>query len=95
MVKGELKSVRITLESTDTGVLGYVYLRDIAPGEAARTEKIMPGVNADLDATDKVVGVEFLNAERFGLSLMQSLAEKLKAPELAAINLSELCKTAA
>jgi uncharacterized protein YuzE len=55
----------------------------------------MPGVNADYDAHDKVVGVEFLNAERIGLAMMQSLAEKLKAPELAAIDLSGLCKTAA
>ena len=92
---GVTKSVRITLESTDAGVLGYVYLRDIAPGEVARTEKIMPGINADYDIHNKVIGVEFLNAERINLSLMQPLAEKLNAPELAAIDLSGLCKTAA
>lgn len=95
MVKGELKSVRITLESTESGALGYVYLRDIAPGEVARTEKVMPGVHADLDAQGKVLGVEFLNAERITLAMMQSLAETLHAPELAAIDLSGLCKTAA
>ena len=76
-------------------MLGYVYLRDIAPSEVARTEKIMPGVNADYDVHNKVIGVEFLNAERISLSLMQSLAERLEAPELAAIDLSGLCKTAA
>jgi uncharacterized protein YuzE len=65
------------------------------PGEVARTETIMPGVNADYDAHNRVIGVEFVNAERISLSLMQSLAEKLKTPELAAIDLSGLCKTAA
>ena len=95
MVKGELKSLRITLEATEIGVLGYVYLGEIAPGEAANTVEVLPTVMADYAADGRLLGLEFLRAELADGDFMRELAEKLNAPELAGINLAEICKTAA
>ncbi|MCK4625806.1 MAG: DUF2283 domain-containing protein, partial [Phycisphaerae bacterium] len=63
MVKGELKSLRITLEVTETGVLGYIYIRDVESGQAKETVEIEPAsIMADYDAGGNLLGVEFLNA---------------------------------
>ncbi len=94
MVTGQLKSVRITLEAIEGGVLGYIYLRDIKPGKVDRTDEIESGsIMADYDSNDQLIGVEFLHAENADSTLMHNLAEKLNAPELAGINLSEMCKS--
>ncbi len=95
MVKGELKSLRITLEATDTGVLGYVYLHEIAPGQSDHTIEVFPSVVADYSADDELLGVEFLNAEIADSTIMHQLAEQLDAPELAGINLAEICQNRA
>lgn len=96
MVKGELKSLRITLEATGTGVLGYVYVRDIAPGQASKTVEIeQHSIMADYDDAGNLLGVEFLNAEQADAELMHRIAHQLNAPELAGIDLAEMCKAPA
>ncbi len=95
MVTGELKSLRITLEAVAGSVLGYVYLREVQPGESKRQVSVKPhSVIADYDAEGRLLGVEFLDAEQAGPALMQRLAEELSTPELAAINLAAMCKPA-
>lgn len=95
MVKGELKSLRITLEATDAGVLGYVYLQDPPPGGVDRTVEISPNVMADYDDNGVLMGVEFLDAGAAKAELMHELAEKLHAPELAGLDLAQMCGTPA
>lgn len=96
MVTGELKNLRITLEATDSGILGYVYLREIGRGQVARTNKVEPfSVMADYDAQGNLLGVEFPDARNATPPMMRELADKLSAPDLAAINLAELCRAAA
>lgn len=96
MVKRELKSLRITLEATETGVLGYIYIRDIASGQVKETVEIEPAsIMADYDVEGNLLGVEFLNAEQADTELMHRLAEQLNTPELAGIDLAEMCKTPA
>ena len=95
MVKGELKSLRITLEAVETGILGYVYLKEIAPGEVAKTVSVEPSVMADYDREGHLIGVEFLNARLADMNFMRALAGKLNCPELNGIDLAEMCKTAA
>ena len=96
MVKGQLKSLRITLEATESGVLGYVYLRDISRGEVAKTVQIGPrSISADYDGDGNLVGVELLNAERADATIMRELAAKLSAPELGGLDLAEMCKAPA
>ena len=96
MVPGELKSLRITLEAVETGVLGYVYLKDVDRGQAARTVEIEPGsVMADYDSQGRLLGVELLNADRADGELMRRLAQQLKAPELAGLDLAQMCRTPA
>ena len=96
MVQGELKSLRITLEAREGGILGYVYLADIAPGQAKETVEVEPNaIMSDYDAAGNLLGVEFLAAERADAAVMRGLAEKLKAPELAGIDLAQMCKSPA
>ena len=95
MVKGELKSLRITLEATDAGILGYVYLQDSMPDGVDRTIEVEPNVMADYDDSGMLVGVEFLDAGAARAELMHRLAEKLHAPELAGLDLSQMCGTPA
>jgi hypothetical protein len=92
MVTGTLTSVRITLEGTRSSVLGYVYLREIASGQVHKTKKIAPGVFADYDSEDHLLGIEFLAAERADGALMDQLATQLDAPELSGIDLAKMCK---
>jgi hypothetical protein len=93
MVTGELKSLRITLEAVAGSVLGYVYLREVQPGESKHQVSVEPhSVVADYDAEGRLLGVEFLDAERAEPALMRRLAEELSAPDLAAIDLAAMCK---
>lgn len=94
MVIGELKSLRITLEAVDDGVLGYVYLHDIAPGQVARTEELVaePLITADYDSQGLLLGIEFLHAEKADAKVMKRLAERLKCPELAGMDLTRMCQ---
>ena len=97
MVKGELRTLRITLEATDSGVLGYVYLRDIPGGAVAKTVALDPesSVNADYDAEENLLGVEFLDAGSADAEVMRRLAKRLEVPELAGLDLAEMCRAPA
>ena len=95
MVNGELISLRITLESTDGGILGYVYMREISPGKIKETVEVEPSIMADYDSDGQLLGVEFLDAGAIDADLMHRLAKQLDAPELAGIDLSEMCKASA
>jgi len=95
MVKGELKSLRITLEATDDGVLGYVYLRDPSADGVEETVEVAPNVMADYDSSGTLVGVEFLDASAAEAQLMHLLAKQLHAPELAGLDLRQMCKAPA
>jgi hypothetical protein len=97
MVKGELRTLRITLEATDSGILGYVYLRDIPEGAVARTVALdrEPSVHADYDAEGALLGLEFLDAQAADAEVMRRLAKRLSVPELAGIDLAEMCGAAA
>jgi len=87
---------KITLEATETGVLGYVYLRDIAEGEVAETVDVEPDtIFADYNAEGMLLGVEFLAAEEADERTMRQLAEKLNAPALAGIDLAKICRDSA
>lgn len=91
-----MKSLVITLEATETGVLGYVYFQETAPGQAARTEEIEPrSVLADYDADGRLLGLEFLHAEQADGQLMRDLATRLRLPQLAGLDLAEMCKAPA
>ena len=93
MVRGEPESVRITLEAVETGVLGYVCLTDIGPGAAVKQVQVDPGaIMADHDSQGRLLGVEFVNAERANGATMRRLAKQLDAPELAGLDLAEMCK---
>ena len=91
MVKGTVKSLRITLESTGTSVLAYVYLREVAAGQVAQTEPLGNSIMADYDVEDQLLGLEFLNAERADAAEMRRVATQLQAPELAGIDLAAMC----
>lgn len=97
MVKGELRTLRITLEATDSGVLGYVYLREIPDEGVTETTPLDPGasINADYDGEGTLLGLEFLNAEVADAKVMHELAERLNVPELAGLDLAEMCRTPA
>jgi len=96
MVRGETKSLVIALEATGTGVLGYVYFHETSPGRAARTEEIEPRfVLADYDAEGRLLGLEFLHAEQVDGQLMRTLASRLMQPQLAGLDLAEMCKAPA
>ena len=95
MVSGELRSLRITLQATDSGVSGHVYLRDIAPGTVARTVEVGPSIMADYSSDDELLGLEFLSAELADAEVMHQLASQLGAAELAGIDLAEMCKAPA
>ena len=95
MVKGELRTLRITLEATDSAVLGYVYLQDTRPGQVERTVQVAPTVQADYDAQGRLLGIELLDAARADAKFMSDLAERLGQPELAGIDLAAMCRTAA
>lgn len=43
----------------------YIYFREIAPGGVARTIEIEDGVNLDVDAEGRVLGIEFVEAGDF------------------------------
>jgi len=95
MVKGEMKSLRITLEAAGPCVLGYVYLREVGAGEAARTEPIVPdSVFADYDVAGRLLGLEFLHADQANSTLMRTLSKQLGVAELAGLDLAEMCKAA-
>ncbi len=91
MVKGELRTFRITLEATAESVLGYVYVQEIPPGASAETREILPSVFADFDAHGDLLGVEFTDAQKADAVLMGQLASTLDAPELAGIDLARMC----
>lgn len=91
MVKGELKTLRITLEATTEAVIAYVYLQDISPSEVADTRRVAPDVSADFDAHGNLLGLEFLHAQKADAALMNRLASELDAPELAGIDLARMC----
>jgi hypothetical protein len=96
MNKGEVSSPVITLESTGTGVLAYVYLQEIRSGGAARTEEVQAGsVLADYDAQGRLLGLEFLHAEEASGELLRELARRLSVPQLNGLDLAEMCNAPA
>lgn len=95
MVRGEVRTLRITLESTETSVLGYVYLTEVAAGQVKRTTEVEPGILVDFDAAGSPLGLELLNASAADEHVMHRLATKLGIPELAGINFAEMCRLAA
>jgi uncharacterized protein YuzE len=48
----------------------YIYLVDIAPGDVAETypghpgDKLVAGINLDFDSSQRLIGIEVLNARR-------------------------------
>lgn len=43
----------------------YVYLRDIPDGGVTRTIELAEGVNLDVDAEDRTLGIEFVDTDLF------------------------------
>lgn len=43
----------------------YIYFREIGPGEVARTVELEEGVNLDIDAEGRTLGLEFVYADDF------------------------------
>lgn len=43
----------------------YIYIREIPAGGVARTIELDEGVNLDVDAEEKVLGMEFVEADDF------------------------------
>lgn len=44
----------------------YIYLREIPDGAVARTVELEEGVNLDIDAAGRILGLEFVDADDFG-----------------------------
>ena len=96
MRRDELRTLRITLEATETGVLGYVYVREAVSGAARRQAELAGGaVIADYSGEGDLLGLEFLHAEAADAELLQRLARDLRVPELAGLDLSAMCRTPA
>lgn len=71
--------MRIELD-TEANAL-YLYIRDeIQPGEAVRTLQIEEGVNLDLDADNRPLGLEFVYAEDFQ-SFLERHGGRIRIPE--------------
>jgi uncharacterized protein YuzE len=43
----------------------YIYFREILPGGVARTIELEEGINLDVDAEDRILGMEFVEAGDF------------------------------
>lgn len=43
----------------------YIYFREIGPGGVARTVELQDGVNLDIDAAGRILGLEFVEAGDF------------------------------
>jgi len=96
MVRDELRTLRITLEATETGVLGYVYLRDVAGDRAHRQVELEPdAIIADYSAEGALLGLEFLHAESADGDVLRRLARELDVPELAGLDLAAMCRAPA
>lgn len=71
--------MRIELD-TEANAL-YLYIRDdIQPGEAVRTLQIEEGVNLDLDADNRPLGLEFVYAEDFQ-GFLERHGGRIRIPE--------------
>lgn len=68
----------------------YIYLREIGPGEAKKTERVAPGLHVDLDESGAPLGIEVLAPEaidkifqivvpQYHVDELLPLREKLKA----------------
>ena len=96
MVTGRVISLVIKLEPAGSRILGYVYFKEIAPGEAVKTVEVeTASVLADYDKGGQLIGLEFLHAEDADSKLMRRLSEQFHLPELAGLDLAEMCKAAA
>lgn len=60
----------------------YIYFREIGPGEAARTVEIKEGVNLDIDAGGRTLGLEFVDAGEL-LSFLEERGGTLDIPDKA------------
>lgn len=49
----------------------YIYFREIGSGEVNRTVELEEGVNLDIDAHGRILGLEFVDAEDFGSFLAE------------------------
>lgn len=58
-----MEHVRFELD-TEVNAL-YIYFREISPGEVDRTVELQQGVNLDIDAEGRILGLEFVNADDF------------------------------
>lgn len=58
----------------------YIYFREICPGEVDRTVELEEGVNLDIDAQGRILGLEFVDANDFGRFLAEHGGE-LDIPE--------------
>jgi len=54
-----------------------------------------PSIHADYDAEGTLLGLEFLDAQAADADVMRRLAKRLNVPELAGIDLAEMCGAAA
>jgi uncharacterized protein YuzE len=52
--------VKITLDKEADAA--YIYFKDIADGEVAKTISLNDSINIDLDADGQILGLEILNA---------------------------------
>lgn len=56
----------------------YIYFREIDPGEVDRTVALEEGVNLDIDAEGRTLGLEFVDAD----DLRRFLAEHGGEPDI-------------
>lgn len=69
----------------------YIYFREIGPGEVDRTVELEGGVNLDIDAEERTLGLEFVDADdlrRFPAEHGGELDIPDKAEDLKGFNLA-------
>jgi uncharacterized protein YuzE len=58
----------------------YIYFREILPGGVAHTIELEEGINLDLDAEDRILGMEFVEAGDF-YTYLEARGGELDIPE--------------
>lgn len=55
-------AIKITLDKEANAA--YIYLKEISPGETAKTISLNDSINIDLDQNGQILGIEVINASK-------------------------------
>lgn len=71
----------------------YLYLSDVRPRVACRTEEVRPGVLIDLGEDDEPLGIEFLSPGSVTLDDLRAIEGRLRGARLQQEDLSPILAT--